>query len=752
MTRPLDPEPDDLAPLPSEERAPSGDRMEREIRAILGGDGALAQQADHYEERAQQLEMAELVAEALTGGTHAVVEAGTGTGKTLAYLVPALLSGKRIVVSTATKALQEQLVEKDLPLLQKLGAKFRFAVMKGRSNYLCLLRQEQFDAQPVFVSSDERELYRRLRTWARTTETGDRAELDLPDHYVAWRDVSSTTETCLGQDCPRYQQCHVTRMRQKAQEADIIVVNHHLFFADLALRQSPAAKGGAEVIPRAEGVVFDEAHNLEEIATEFFGAQISNYRFFDLCRDLDRTAKVRGSWPRERVLRCTQSVGRAVDSYFRAVAALAPLDQARQTRPPPVRPHAPRIEAPREPPPRSLSLFETPSADGPRETSATDDEVLDRAIVLEGPAADGDDLDERRETRWTLAPGALEPAKPMLLALLGELGHLESLLDEIGKEQEDPEVEGYKRRCDEGRAALSMFVDQNDASLVYWAEVRGRGVFLRASPVDVAGYLRRALFEQPQPVVMTSATLATGGDTAFFRRRVGLRLGHEDVRPTREGILSSPFDYPRQAALYVPRHLPEPTDPQFIDKSIDEIAALIALARGRTFVLFTSLRAMNETYRRLGPRIPYRTLVQGQKPKGAIIREFREEPSVLFATQSFWEGVDIQGDALSMVVIDKLPFASPGDPLVAARLQAITDRGGSPFGEYQLPAAAIALKQGFGRLIRSRQDTGAVAILDRRLWTKGYGSYFRRSLPNCRTFDRFPDLKLWWKDTRKDES
>jgi len=250
---------------------------------------------------------------------------------------------------------------------------------------------------------------------------------------------------------------------------------------------------------------------------------------------------------------------------------------------------------------------------------------------------------------------------------------------------------------------------------------------------------------------MTSATLATGGDTTFFRRRVGLLDGQKDVRPTRELVLQSPFDYEHQAAIYVPRHLPDPSDEAFITPAVEEIAALIALAKGRTFALFTSFRAMNEVHRRLGPRIPYRVLLQGQKPKGAILRDFREEPSVLFATQSFWEGVDIQGDALSMVIIDKLPFASPGDPLVAARLKHIEDRGGSAFNEYQLPSAAISLKQGFGRLIRSRSDTGAVAILDRRLWTKGYGGFFRRSLPPCPTFDRFADVKKWWKETRRHE-
>ncbi len=301
------------------------------------------------------------------------------------------------------------------------------------------------------------------------------------------------------------------------------------------------------------------------------------------------------------------------------------------------------------------------------------------------------------------------------------------------------------------KGSLELVAGPHQPKLVYWAEVRGRGVFLRATPVDVATTLRQHLFSQNVPVVMTSATLATGGDTRFFRRRVGLPTEGEGSERVLEAVLASPFDYTRQAALYLPRHLPEPTEESFLEKSVDDVAALIALAKGRTFVLCTSLRAMNELHRRLGPRIPYKVLRQGDKPKGQIIREFREEPSVLFATQSFWEGVDVQGDALSMVVIDKLPFASPTDPLVAARMRDIDETGRSAFSEYQLPAAAITLKQGFGRLIRSNRDTGVVAILDRRLWTKGYGGYLRKSLPPCPTFDRFADLKRWWRETRVHE-
>jgi ATP-dependent DNA helicase DinG len=676
-------------------------------------------------------------------GSHAVIEAGTGTGKTLAYLVPAVLAGKRVVVSTATKALQEQLVEKDLPLLQKMAGNFSYAVMKGRQNYLCILRQEQFDANPTFVSRDEANQYKKLRTWAATTTTGDRAELDLPEGYTAWRDVSSTSETCLGEKCSRYGSCHVVNMKRRAAEADVIVVNHHLFFADLSVRKT-SQQTGAEVIPRYEAVIVDEAHNMEEIATEFFGSQVSNWRVLELCQDVDRAAKSKTGWPLQTLADATRALGRAASDFFDGVAVLAPAEVGRPAppvvKPKPVAPPPPKA-------PQTLGLFDAPKAEG-RELAASDDQVLARARILE---LKPDNEPDRREARWTLEQQSLQPLSDVQTLLLAELDVVQKVFDQVAPEGSDPELDAFRRRASECRAALQEITAVANPEYVHWAEVRGKGVFLRAAPVDVASPLREALFELPNPVIMTSATLATGGDTSFFRRRIGLLVEEADVRPTRELILPSPFDYEHQAAIYVPRHLPEPNDEAFLPQAIEEIAALIALAKGRTFVLFTSLRAMKEVHRLLGPRVPYRVLVQGQKPKGAILRDFREEPSVLFATQSFWEGVDIQGDALSMVVIDKLPFASPGDPLLAARMKAITDRGGSPFQEYQLPSAAISLKQGFGRLIRSRADTGAVAILDHRLWTKGYGSFFFRSLPACPTFDRFPDVKRWWKEVRTHE-
>lgn len=695
--------------------------------------------------------MAVEVGRALSTGHHAVLEAGTGTGKTLAYLVPAVLSGKKIIVSTATKALQEQLVDKDLPTLRKTGLRFDYAVMKGRGNYLCLYRKEVFDESPTFVSREEASLYGRLHAWASKTKTGDRAEIELPESYTAWRDVSSTAETCLGQECPRYSDCFVVRMREQAAEADIVVVNHHLFFADLALRQSPAARVGAEVVPKAQGVIFDEAHNVEEVATEFFGSQASNWRFFDFCRDLDRAANAKGApWPVELITEKTSRIGQAVDVFFDGLLALAPEDSRQSRR----SAWGGGRSAREKPSSESLlqrtanahDLFSKSDVSASASPDASTEEVLARAVVVDNRFDGG----ERRELRWTLEPGALGSLFPLRDALVQEMRALGQVLTDVGRGGDDAELDGFARRCEELCLSLDVLTTQAEPNLVYWAEQRGRGVFLRASPVDVASQLRRALFEKEQPVVMTSATLATGGDTLFFERRVGMTLGREHVRPTRSTVLPSPFDYRKQAALYLPRHLPEPSAVDFLDRALDDIVALMALAQGRTFVLFTSTRAMREVHARLAPRIPYQVLLQGEKPKGALVRDFKAKPSVLFATQSFWEGVDVQGDALSMVIIDKLPFASPGDPLVAARLRAIEERGGSSFGEYQLPSAAIALKQGFGRLIRSKTDSGVVAILDRRLWTKAYGAYLRRSLPECPTFDRFADIKRWWREERGD--
>ena len=648
--------------------------MQEPLDEILGPRGAAARALGGYEHRPQQQAMAEQVAAALQQGHPLVIEAGTGTGKTLAYLVPAALSGRKVVVSTATKTLQEQLANKDIPALKALGIDVKAAFMKGRQNYLCLLRKEQFEAAPEFAAPADEALYRDVQAWALETTSGDRAELELPESFAPWREISSTAETCIGQKCPHYDPCFVFKMRKEAQSADLVVVNHHLFFADLAIRTSSAGDFGGEVIPRYEAVILDEAHAAPDIATDYFGAQVSTYRVEDLCRDALRTLSTRAEMPLS-----------AGDAVRRVAAAGAQFFLA-----------------------------------------------LTQAFPGHG---DG---------RWPLDSTTLLPAR-------GALDALEDALASLGRElaagSADAEIAALERRARDVALALASVAAADDPAFVYWAERRGRGTFLHAAPIDVAKELAARLYDKVSAVVFTSATLAAGGSLDYFKRRVGLADEDGDLYPVREAILASPFDYAEQAALYLPPGLPEPADPRFVVAAAEEIRRLVEISEGRAFALFTSHKNMRECHDLLKDRLPWPTLLQGALPKAALLREFKSRPSVLFATQSFWEGVDVPGDALSMVIIDKLPFASPGDPLVAARVARISAAGGDPFGSYQVPAAALALKQGFGRLIRSRQDRGIVAILDRRIVKKGYGRTFLASLPPCPRFSELAPLEAWWRRT-----
>ena len=644
------------------------------ILAVLGPHGLLSKAIDGYEHRAQQIAMARLVRRALGERRYALVEAGTGTGKTLAYLLPAILCGRRVVVSTATKTLQEQIVHKDLPLLREAsGLDFTATVMKGRANYLCLSRMDRAEEDPRFTlpSRADVKAFAQVRDWAKTTEEGDRAELDLPEGLSLWRELSATSETCSGQKCPRHEDCFVTRMRRRASESDLVIVNHHLFFADLALRTAPGPGKGAEVIPRYDAAIFDEAHALEDVATEFFGFTASDYRVADLVRDT------------ERVL--------SEEAFAAGISArLSRLERL------------------------AKELFATVERFVPKDGDPTRRMTRAQSKDLSGPAED---------------------VQEVLLGLKAALG-----------QSEDADVATLARRCKELSDDLKFLVAANEPGYVFWAESRARARYLRAAPIDVAGELQERLYKHTDSAVFTSATLATQGSLDFVKKRLGLcdRETGADAYAVDALILDSPFDYRTQAALYTPVHLPEPTDPGFVAAVAEEIFHLCAITGGRAFALFTSLRNMNEAHRLLKDRLPYRVLLQGERPKQALIDDFKERPSVLFAAQSFWEGVDIPGEALSLVVIDKLPFASPADPVVAARIDELKENGGDAFGEYQLPQAALALRQGFGRLIRTRRDRGIVAVLDPRLSRKAYGRVFLESLPPC---PRAQDLKTvadWW--------
>ncbi|MCS6954218.1 MAG: ATP-dependent DNA helicase [Bryobacterales bacterium] len=619
------------------------------VRQFFSRGGPLSRTHPQYEFRPGQLEMAEAVEAALAEGRHLIVEAGTGTGKTLAYLAPAILSGQRVVVSTATKNLQEQLFFKDVPLLEKaLGRRLRVCYMKGRSNYAC--RQKIYDAEkePFLEGLEELADFEIIRDWEKTTQTGDRAEIrSLPESSSVWSKLDARRELCSGQKCPQFERCFITLMRQRAAESDVIIVNHHLFFADLAVRDEDY--GG--IIPDYAAVVFDEAHEIEDVASQYFGLSVSNYQFEELIRDVAATARQKhfGSPELDRAL---SALGQYTAQFF--------------------------------------ALFE--AAEG-RTGFHEQDKLL-----------------ERHEEQYRDLLGALE-----LLQV-----HLEGL------PSAPEEVIPLVRRCREIALALQFWMESRDRRYVYWLERRGRGCFLQATPIDVSAILAERLFSGPRVAILTSATLAIAGSFEFVERRLGL-LGARTL------IVPGQFDWQNQALLYVAPHLPDPRSPLFPSQAAEEIKRLLAFSQGRAFVLFTSYQQMQQVYDRLASELEFPTLLQGTAPRNALLEEFRTTPhAVLFATSSFWQGVDVPGEQLSCVIIDKLPFAVPTDPVVEARVRNIRQEGGNPFYEYQIPQAALMLKQGFGRLIRNRTDRGVLALLDHRIVKQRYGRVFLDSLPPYR--------------------
>jgi len=661
--------------------------MSDPIDDLLGPGGALARALPGYEHRADQLAMAHEVAAALEQRHYLVAEAGTGTGKTLAYLVPAALSGRRIVVSTATKALQEQIWWKDLPLLsERCGLHVEAAYLKGRANYLCLHRAAEFARLPTFAVREEADHWPVLRAWADATETGDRAELDLPEQLAVWRDLSATGDTCLGRDCAAYQECFVTRARARAAEAQVVLVNHHLFFADLSMR---TGRAGVEVLPAYDAVIFDEAHALEEVATEYFGLAVSSWRVEELSRDAVRAVADRPDLAR-MMKELTGELRRAGERFFGDLGdGLRAADASGGARP---RRHHHRRPA-----------SEEESVRAP----------LSERLILP-LAADQQRLD----------------------------GALEALRDTLA-DADAPALAQVARRAAELRVELQAVTALKEPSRVYFGEARGRGVFLRAAPIAVAGELQRRLYAATDTVIFTSATLCAQGRFGFFREQVGLEEGLPEERAVVEAVHPGPFDYRRQAALVVPDGLPEPNAPGFLDAAAFAVEALTEVTGGRAFVLCTSNRNMQALHA-ASAHLPWQRLLQGERPKQRLLEAFRAEPSVLFATASFWEGVDVPGEALSLVIIDRLPFAPPNDPIMSARVQALAAAGRQGFGELQVPAAALALRQGFGRLIRTTTDRGLVAVLDQRLVTKGYGRAFLASLPACPLLRTVEAARAWW--------
>jgi ATP-dependent DNA helicase DinG len=624
--------------------------------------------------------MAGAVAAAFAEGGVLLAEAGTGTGKTLAYLVPAILSGQRVLISTGTKNLQEQIYFKDLPVLSSaLPVKFKAAYMKGRANYLCLHRFDAVrnegaqSAFPSFVSSaDEAHYLRLIERWLPQTETGDRSELEeLPEDVPFWRDIAASAENCIGAECPRYSDCFITRMRQRAAESDVVIVNHHLLCADAAVRQS--AYG--EVIPECRHAIIDEAHQLEDVATQYFGRGVSAYRIADLVADGRRLLGSNQVNPRERADAIDDDLDRIENHSETLFASLQML----------------QIEL------SGSSFGESRLRIGPSQT-----------------------------LRLAESGAALDTA-------------LEALVADIGLTSDASEdVLALARRATELQTDLRFLLRADDSAYVYFIEVRGRGVYLRASPIDVSSIVREVLLERMRVTVLTSATLSVDNSFEYVRHRLG-------VTRAKEIRLDSEFDYARQSILYLPRRMPDPRSPQFADMAAREVLEILRRSRGRAFVLFTSYANLRRVQRIAEAELEYPILVQGTAPRSALLRDFKATPNaVLLATSSFWQGVDVVGEALSCVIIDKLPFASPGDPITAARIEAIASSGGSAFNDYQVPLAVLALKQGLGRLLRHRDDRGALAVLDPRLRTMGYGRRFLSSLPPAPITQKLEDVERFF--------
>ncbi len=644
------------------------------IQQVFGEQGLVSRFHERYEYRDGQIKMAEEVEKALAQKRHLIVEAGTGTGKTLAYLVPAIAAAisqkKRIIISTGTKNLQEQLMEKDIPFLQKiLPRKFKAEYMKGRANYACLYRVKKAEHQPILEGLDEMDHFREVAHWINDTKTGDRRELvDLPENLSFWNRINARGDICIGQKCPDFEPCFITRMRDRADAADIVVVNHHLFFADLNVRGNPHRK----VIPDYGAVIFDEAHLIEDIASDYFGFQVSNFQIEELVRDTDNLPIADAVVTRDLTKLAAKIIGLANQFWLR---------------------------------------FRQAKADG-------------RFPLLP-------DAFTHRTTKGDNKP---TPLGESFFALDNSLANLEKTLAGIAEEM--PEAESLLRRTRQTRFDLDFVVTQAERNYVYWLERRGKGIFLRASPVDVSELLREKLFDKVESCILTSATLSSSGSFNFVRERLGL-----DSAKTSGFTAPSSFDYESQAMLYLPQAMPDPRAPEFTQFAAAEIIKIIGVTHGHAFVLCTSNQSMNALYELVSSRVDYPCLVQGSMSKAGLLDKFRETPNaVLFATASFWQGVDVQGKQLSCVIIDKLPFAVPTDPIVAARSRFIDENGGRSFTDYSVPQAVISLKQGIGRLIRSRTDRGVIAILDPRLRTKPYGRDFLTSLPRMRITSEIEDL------------
>ncbi|MGD0156035.1 MAG: ATP-dependent DNA helicase [Terracidiphilus sp.] len=665
---------------------PSSDASTRALPSLhefFAPGGILSSSPLPYEYRSGQYEMAKAVERALAERKHLIVEAGTGTGKTLAYLLPALRTGQRVIISTGTKALQDQLYFRDIPFLETLLGPLHVCYMKGRANYLCRRKLFALRDQPILSGLDEIDEYRQIAEWEQITETGDRAELSgLPESSALWHKLDARSEACLGSDCPDYRRCFITEMRRRALESDIVIVNHHLFFADTAVRLAAGSAPDAGILPEASAVIFDEAHELEEVASSYFGRSLSNVRFEDLARDAE--VLLRGKNGTSQIPALTLQLRERARLFF-----------------------------------ASLPIH-----------------------------ADG-------RHAFTNRAEFLESSGDLYVGVRSALKILEAELERLN---DIDEARGLEARTAGLRADLEFMLESTASNMVFWLERRGLGsnngsaqssaprtgarsartTFLQATPIDVSELLRELVFDVIPTAVLTSATLTVQGGFEHLRRRLGLN-------DCRELVVPSHFRYDRQALLYLPPQMPDPRDPEFVASAAATIERILRITRGRAFCLFTSYAQMRTLHDLLLPVLDFPLLLHGTAPRKALLEEFRSTPnSVLFGTASFWQGVDVQGEALSCVIIDRLPFAVPSDPVVQARMKAIEEAGGRPFFEYQVPEAVLTLKQGFGRLIRSLEDRGVLVLLDPRIRSQRYGQIFLQSLPPYRITQNIADVESFF--------
>lgn len=607
----------------------------------------VARSHEDFEFRPSQIQMARLIEKAVEEKVPAIIEAGTGTGKTLGYLAPLVLSEKKAVISTGTKNLQEQIFFKDIPLLSKAkGSKIDSMLMKGRKNYLCLYKYRQYFSLPSLLKPEQEEVRKKIEKWLKKTKYADRSELPwIKDDDLLWDSLSSTSDQCLGSDCIYMDECYLNSLRKRAAQSRIIIVNHHLFFADLMVK-----KGGfGEIIPRFQVAIFDEAHNMEEIATSYLGESLSTYQLMELVNDVERGTKD---------IRDIEKKG------FKRHLNL-------------IRIGAEQLQ----------DLFNDSDEKG-----RLNERIF--RMIKEGPAQ-----------------------------------HISRGLNHIQEESalkglKDASLQAFVPRAGELSQRLDRILSSQDPDWLHWYEKRKKRVVLHASPLDISESMKELLYQKVRRVVFTSATLTSKGNFDYFRSRLGLS---DDVQ---EGIFPSHFDFEKQTLMYIPKDLPPPGDSGFVPRAAERIIDILKITSGRALVLFTSYHNLNFVHKFLGGKIPYTIFRQGEAPRSLLLEKFRRDThSVLLATGSFWQGVDVPGEALSCLIIDKLPFDSLGEPLVSARIESIRARGGNPFMEYQLPSAIIALKQGLGRLIRNSTDRGILSILDIRIITSRYGRFFFESLP-----------------------